>query len=40
MTGYKIVNLKLMVEELGEEKTKDLLSAFHCPQNEDVEDFL
>lgn len=40
MTGYKIVHLKLMVDELGEEKTKELLSKFSCPMNPDVESFL
>ena len=40
MTGYKIVNLKLMIDELGEERTKELLSSFSCPMNEDVEQFL
>lgn len=40
MTGYKIVNLKLMVEEIGEEKAKVLLSSFSCPMNADVETFL
>lgn len=39
MTGYKVVNLKLMVEELGEERTKELLSSFSCQFNEDVENF-
>ena len=40
MTGYKIVNVKLMVEELGEERTKELLSSFSCPLNADIETFL
>ena len=40
MTGFKIVNLKLLVEEIGEEETKMLLSNFSCPLNEDVEEFL
>ena len=40
MTGFKIVNLKLLVEEIGEEETKTLLSNFSCPLNEDVEEFL
>lgn len=40
MTGYKIANLKIMLEELGEEQTAKLLSKFLCPLNEDVEDFL
>lgn len=40
MTGYKIVNLKIMTEELGEGRVKDLLSKFSCPLNEDVDSFL
>lgn len=40
MTGYKSVNLKLMLEELGEKQTAMLLSKFSCPLNEDVETFL
>ena len=40
MTGFKIVNLKIMVEELGEERARELLSTFSCPQNPDVERFL
>ena len=40
MTGYKIVNLKLMIEEIGEEHTVALLSGFSCPLNKDVETFL
>ncbi len=40
MTGYKLVNLKIMLEALGEEQTKQLLSNFSCPLNEDVESFL
>ena len=40
MTGYKTVNLKMMVEELGEERVSQFLSSFSCPLNEDVETFL
>lgn len=40
MTGYKIANLKIVLEELGEERTVGLLSNFSCPLNEDVEMFL
>ena len=40
MTGYKIVNLKLLIEELGEDRAKEILSSFRCPLNPDVEDFL
>ena len=40
MTGFKIVNLKMLIEEAGEERTKELLSGFSCPLNPDVEYFL
>lgn len=40
MTGYKIVNLKIMVEELGEDRVRAVLSQFSCPLNKDVEQFL
>ncbi len=40
MKGYKIVNLKMMIEELGEDRTKEILSGFSCPLNTDVEYFL
>lgn len=40
MTGYGLVNLKEMIEEVGEERTKEILSAFSCPLNKDVEFFL
>ena len=40
MTGYKLVNLKLMISALGEDQVKAILSPFSCPQNPDVEDFL
>ena len=31
MTGYKVANLKIMLEELGEERTTGLLSKFSSP---------
>lgn len=40
MTGYKLVNLKLMIETIGEEQTVKRLSRFSCPLNPDVEYFL
>lgn len=40
MTGIKVVNLKLMIEEFGESTTKSILSDFSCPLNPDVENFL
>lgn len=40
MTGFKIVNLKLLLDEIGEEQTKGILSNFSCPLNGDVQQFL
>lgn len=40
MTGFKIVNLKLMIDEYGEETVRELVSSFSCPLNPDVEIFL
>ncbi len=40
MTGYRVVNLALMIEELGEGEAKRILSDFSCPLNPDVEFFL
>lgn len=40
MTGYGLVNLKDMIHELGEDRTKEILSGFSCPMNKDVEFFL
>lgn len=40
MTGYRIVNLAALIEELGEDTAKGILSTFSCPLNPDVEYFL
>lgn len=40
MTGFNIVALKEMIEQLGEDKTKEILSDFCCPKNKDVEKFI
>lgn len=40
MTGYKLVNLKMLVDAMGENKAKEILSHFSCPLNPDVNDFL
>ena len=40
MIGYKVANLKIMIEELGEDTVKRILSTFSCPLNQDVEEFL
>lgn len=37
---YKIVNLKLLMDEVGEDTAKSVLSDFYCPLNRDVEMFL
>lgn len=40
MTGYRVVNLLTLIEEIGEDAAKNILSDFSCPINEDVEQFL
>lgn len=40
MTGYILTNLKEMINELGEDRVKSILSDFSCPMNEDVQYFL
>lgn len=40
MAGYNLVNLNILLEELGEDQTAEILSAFSCPLNPDVEYFL
>lgn len=40
MTGYIQVNLQDMINDLGEEKTEEIIKSFECPLNKDVEDFL
>ena len=40
MMQYRIVNLSVMLEELGEDAVKAILSDFSCPLNKDVEFFL
>ena len=39
-SAYKIVNLKLLIDEVGENTAKTVLSSFCCPLNSDVEMFL
>lgn len=38
--GYKIINLKDIYNNLGEERTKEILSDYKCNLNKDVEYFL
>lgn len=40
MTGFKIANLDMFLEQIGEDKTVSLLADYSCPLNPDVEDFL
>lgn len=40
MDGYIQVSLSDMIQEIGENKTKSILSNFVCPLNKDVEIFL
>ena len=40
MTGYNLIALKDMIEQLGENRTKEILSDFSCPKNPDVEKFI
>lgn len=39
MSEFKQFNLSSILEQLGEERTKKILSSFVCPLNEDVQDF-
>lgn len=40
MPEYKQVNLQDMIEKLGENRTKDILSEFVCESNLDVQEFI
>lgn len=40
MSGYLIIKLSEMLEQLGEDKVKFILSDFSCPLNPDIENFL
>lgn len=40
MDGYVLVKLNEMLQELGEDRVRTILSSFSCPLNSDVEYFL
>ncbi len=40
MAGYSILSLKDIIDEMGEDFTREILSDFSCPFNLDVERFL
>lgn len=37
---YRTIMLRDMLEEIGEEKTNDILSDFSCPLDEDIENYM
>lgn len=39
-THFVQINLSDMIDQLGEDTVKDILSSFSCPMNKDVENFL
>ena len=40
MTGYKLIMLKDLLEEIEEDETRKILYSFLCPLNADVQMFL
>lgn len=40
LTGFNKVSLDALLKEIGEEKTREILSGFSCPLNKDVEKFI
>jgi len=40
MIGFKEVNLGILLDQVGEDQAKSLLSGFSCPRNPDLEAFL
>lgn len=40
MSGYSLINLNDMLQQLGEDKLKNILSSYMCPYNKDIEYFL
>ena len=40
MDGYILVNLKDLIDEVGEKDARAILSSFSCPMNLDVQNFL
>lgn len=40
MAKYLEINLKVMLEQIGENETLNILSNFYCPLNPDVQNFL
>lgn len=40
LKGFNIVPLNILLEQVGEERSKNILSSFSCELNRDVEKFL
>ena len=40
MAGNKLLSLKEMIEQIGEDESRQELSIFYCPLNKDVENFI
>lgn len=40
MDGYVLVNLKDLIEQIGEKDARSVLSNFYCPLNLDVQGYL
>ena len=40
MDGFKVTNLDLLLETIGEDQTQAILADYSCPINTDIEDFL
>lgn len=40
MTGFKEVSISVLLEEIGEERTQEILADYSCPLNQDIEYFL
>jgi hypothetical protein len=40
MAGYTVVNIRDLIDEIGEDGTAHILSSFSCPLNPDIEEFL
>lgn len=40
MAGFSILSLKDIIDEIGEDFCREILSNFSCPKNKDVEKFL
>ena len=36
---YYEINLKTLIDTVGEDRAKEILSSFSCPKNKDVEEY-